>query len=259
MADIIAQVRSRRVEGIDFSVEDVVRAYEIYGPDLQAVRGKSVKRKITKAQEPILHIDLMFLSGVSFLVENARPICMLMSNWIKGKGILSVKKALDSQKASLTSEGFEVVEISSDSERAIVALEDEIKEAGARVSIHGPNADSTHVDVKIKQLKNVTRAITVHPYLMPLSLLMYAVFYACAKMNMRSNSSLAHGYSPMEVFLERSVSVERDLEEKEGAGPMPFGSRCEIYDGATNTIADRTRPLGSMQCLRKWLFFYAGY
>jgi hypothetical protein len=68
MADIIAQVRIRRVEEIDFSVEDVVRAYEIYGPDLQAVRGKSVKRKVTKAQEPIrervvdsrviLHIDL---------------------------------------------------------------------------------------------------------------------------------------------------------------------------------------------------------
>jgi hypothetical protein len=61
-----------------------------------------------------------------------------------------VKKALDRQKASLASEGFEVVEISSDSEGAIVALEDELREAGARVSLHEPNADSAHVDVKIK-------------------------------------------------------------------------------------------------------------
>jgi hypothetical protein len=81
---------------------------------------------------------------------------MLMCNWIKGKGVLAVKKALDRQKASLTSEGFEVVEISSDSEGAIVALEAELREASARVSIHGPNADSAHVDVKIKLLKNVT-------------------------------------------------------------------------------------------------------
>jgi hypothetical protein len=50
---------------------------------------------------------------------------------------------------------------------------------------------------------------------------MYAVFYACAKIcakiNMRPNSSLAHGYSPMEVFLGRSVSVER-LRRKTWAG-----------------------------------------
>jgi hypothetical protein len=153
-----------------------------------------------------------------------------------------VEKALDRQKASLTSESFEVVEISSDSEGAIVALEDELNEAGARVSIHGPNAYSAHVDVKIKQLKNVTRAINILPYLLPLPLLIYVVFYACSKINMRPNSSLAHGYSPMEVFLGRSVSVERDLGGRMGAGPMPFGSRCEIYDRTTNTIADRTRP-----------------
>jgi hypothetical protein len=134
------------------------------------------------------------------------------------------------------------VEISSDSEGAIVALKDELREAGARVSIHGPNADSAHVDVKIKQLKNVTRAITVLPYLLPLSLLMYAAFYACAKINMRPNSSLAHGYSPMEVFLGRSVSVERDLGGIRGQGPIPFGSRCKIFEGTTNTVADRTGP-----------------
>jgi hypothetical protein len=164
MVDIIGQVRSRRVDVIDFTVEDVARSYEIYGRDLQAVRGKTVEKKLTQAlaKEKIvnsrvtLHIDLMFLSGVSFLVGNARPICMLMCNWIKGKGVLAVKKALDRQKASLTSEGFEVVEISSDSEGAIVALE-------ARVSIHDPNTGSAHVDVKIKQLKNVTHSSDYRP------------------------------------------------------------------------------------------------
>jgi transposase len=73
---------------IYFSVEDVVRAYEIYGTDLQAVRGKSVKRKVTKAQEPIgekfvdskviPHIDLMILSGVAFLVGYVKPLCHLL-------------------------------------------------------------------------------------------------------------------------------------------------------------------------------------
>jgi hypothetical protein len=74
---------------------------------------------------------------------------MLMCNWIKGKGVLAMKKALDRQKAYLTSEGLEAMEISSDSEGAILALEDELREAGTRVSIHGPNADSVYLDEEI--------------------------------------------------------------------------------------------------------------
>jgi hypothetical protein len=44
-----AAMRSRRVDGIDITIEDVVRAYEIYGPDLQAVRGKTAEKKVTLA------------------------------------------------------------------------------------------------------------------------------------------------------------------------------------------------------------------
>jgi hypothetical protein len=241
MANLIAQVRSRRVEGIDFTVEDVTRAFDIDGPDLQAVRGKSVKKKRAKAPEPVagkivnervsLHVDLMFLSGVVFLVGYVKPLGVLLCNWIKSRKTADVKRGLDKQISKLRSNEFEVVEITSDTEGAIVSMQEELENAGAHVEIHGPNTDSAEVDVKIKQLKNVTRSITVLPYLLPFALLMYAVMYACSKINMWPNSSQAHGYSPMEMFLGRSVSLERDLGARKGSGPMPFGSRCEIFEG----------------------------
>jgi hypothetical protein len=95
----------------------------LYGNMRAPAKEKIVDSRVT------LHIDLLSFVGY------ARPICMLMCNWTKGKGVLAVKKALDRQKASLTSEGFEVVDRSSYREGAIVALEDELREAGARVSI----------------------------------------------------------------------------------------------------------------------------
>ena len=252
MENLVSQARSRRVEGMDFTADDVVRSFKIYGPSIQAVRGKSRKKKTKRAAQKVagkivdsrvtLHIDLMFLSGVAFLVGYATPLCMLFCNWIKGKGASAVKRAIEKQKASLASEGFEVSEVTSDSEGAVVSLQHELEAAGTRVSIHSPNSESAEVDVKIKQLKNVTRAITVLPYLLPIGLLMYAVMYACSKINMLPNSSLAHDYSPMEMYLGRSVSVERDLGGRKGSGPIPFGSRCEFFDGTTNTLADRTRP-----------------
>jgi hypothetical protein len=46
----------------------------------------------------------------------------------------------------------------------------------------------------------------------------------------------------MEMFLGRSVSVSRDLGGKCGGRPIPFGSRCEFFEGTDNTLRDRTRP-----------------
>jgi hypothetical protein len=137
------------------------------------------------------------------------------------------------------------------------------KAAGCRVLIHSPHSESAFVDMNIRQLKNVTWAIAMLPYAVPLSIVMYAVMHACSKINMAPNSSLAYGYSPIEMFLGRSVSVERDLGGRKRAASMPFESRCEIYDGTTNTIADWTMParwLGSKSNVygSGWLF-YAGY
>jgi hypothetical protein len=79
------------------------------------------------------------------------------------------------------SEGFEEVEITSHSEDAIAAIEDELKAARCRVSMHSPNSELAFVDVKIRQLKNVTRAITVLPYAVLLSIVTCAVMYVARR------------------------------------------------------------------------------
>jgi len=252
MANLISQVRSRRVDGMNFTVEDVTRAFEIYGPSLQAVRGKTVRLKKGRAPEPIadkivdvrvtMHLDLMFLSGVAFLIGYVKPLGLLLCSYIKNKTVECLRGAISKQKGTLVSEGFEVVQITSDSESSIVSLQPELEAQGCRVSIHAPGTDSAEVDVKIKQIKNVTRSITVLPYLLPMTLLMYAVYYAVGKINMWPSSTLAHNYSPLEVFTGRSVSVERDLGGRRGEGPLAFGSRVEVFEKTTNTLSDRTRP-----------------
>ena len=134
------------------------------------------------------------------------------------------------------------MEVTSDTEGAVVAIQQELEQAGCRVSIHPPNTDSAEVDVKIKQLKNGVRAITVLPFLLPIALAMYAVGFACSKINMVPSSTAAHNYSPMEMFLGRSISLARDLGARRGGKPLTFGSRVEVYEGTSNSMADRTRP-----------------
>jgi hypothetical protein len=245
-------VRSGRAEGLDFGVPDVLRAIDIYGPSLESVRGKETRKKrisipqkaagLVVDAEQVLHIDIAFFAGIPFLVSVAKPLGLLMAEWIKSREIKDVMAAIEKQQAKLTSEGYKVVELRSDGEGAICAMQSELESRGMRVSIHAPGTYSAEVDVKIKQLKNGVRSCTVLPYLLPIVLLMYAVYFACNKINMCPSSVNAHTYSPMEMFLGRPISLSRDLGARRGGPPLAFGSRCEVFSGTTNTMADRTRP-----------------
>ena len=252
--NIIEMVRSGRVQGLDIDVEDVLRSQEIYGPALQAVRGKSIRikrrRVASKAAGKVvdsnleMHVDVGFIGGLAFLVAYFSPVALLFVDYIKSRSASDVRASIERQRARVTSEGYSVIEVTSDTEGALVSYQQELEALGCRVSIHPPNTDSAEVDVKIRQLKNGVRACTVLPYLLPIAILMYAVFFACSKINLVPSSTAAHNYSPMETFLGRSVSLERDLGARRGGGkPLAFGSRVEVFEGTTNTLADRTRPL----------------
>ena len=71
---------------------------------------------------------------------------------------------------------------------------------------------------------------------------MYAVYFAVDRINMLPTSTVQHGFSPFELLTGRAVSLSRDLGARRGGKPLAFGSRVEIFEGTTNTLADRTRP-----------------
>jgi hypothetical protein len=229
-------VTTRRVEGIDFNHDDVNRAQTIYGQDLQAVRGKSVRRAKKKA-DPVVG-KIVSPDAVLYILK---PLYLTLVTLIKSRNVAEVKRAVDKQIATVQAEGFKVVEVTADGEGAIGAMASELETAGCRVSIHGKSTHSADIDVKIRQVKNVIRSILVLPFLVIMAMIPYAVYFAVSKVNMLPSRANAHNYSPMEMFLGRSISLKRDLGALNGK-PLAFGSRVEIYDRTSNTIADRTSP-----------------
>jgi hypothetical protein len=110
------------------------------------------------------------------------------------------------------------------------------------VTIHSKSTHSADIDVKIRELKGVMRACSVWYSDFPFVLLSSLVNFCVSKINMMPSRVNSHGYSAMEQFLGRSISIDRDLGGKGGNGPLAFGSRVEIFDRTSNTMADRTTP-----------------
>ena len=230
MANTLALAQTGRVDGINFSVEDIARARDIYGEDVQAVRGKTTRHKRGRATHEgrphgkmvdsnvTMHLDIMFRSGVAFLISYTKPLMMLMATWVKSKRTSDVSAAINGQRGKLTSAGFKVTEMTADGEGAIGALEPVLRSQGVEVNVHGTQTFSAEIDVKTKQIKNCVRSILSLPYLLPMFLLCWAVYFAVSKINMLPTSTTAHSFSPFELFTGRSISLSRDLGARRGGG-----------------------------------------
>jgi hypothetical protein len=118
----------------------------------------------------------------------------------------------------------------------------ELEKAGCRVSIHSKSTHSSLVDNKIRQLKAAMRSVCSLPYLFPTVLVVALVAFCVSKINMTPSRANYHSYFPHEILLGRPKSVDRDLGGKGGNGPLQFGSRVEIFERTSNTMADRTTP-----------------
>lgn len=245
--------KTGRVDGINFTPDDVERAREIYGEDVESVRGKTprLKRGAAKYEgrphgkmvdsDVTMHLDIMFLSGVAFLLSYTRPLMMLMTTWIKSRKVKDVAAAITGQKNKLVGAGFKVTQMTADGEGAIGALQTGLRGEGCEVDVHGTQTFSAEIDVKTKQIKNCVRSITSLPYSFPLMLLCWAVYFAVSKINMLPTSTSDHSFSPFEMFTGRSISLSRDLGARRGGLPLGFGSYCEVFEKTDNTVHDRTR------------------
>jgi hypothetical protein len=250
-ANLHALVRSGRVASIDFGHRDIERAHKIFGTGVETIRGKSM-RKNTKFADPVVgkvveselvaHIDIMFVRELPFLTTVMKPLNLLLCTLVKSKGTADVKRAVDGHIATVTNEGFNVTDITSDGEGAIGSMQGELEKAGCKVSIHGKSTNSSDVDNKIRQLKWTMRSVLVLPFYFPIILTAALVAFCVAKINMTPSRANAHWYSPYEIVLGRPISVDRDLGGKGGNGPLSFCSRVEIFDRTSNTMAERTSP-----------------
>jgi hypothetical protein len=91
------------------------------------------------------------------------------------------------------------------------------------------------VESKIKQTKSVLRSNLVLPYFLPLSLLLYAVFYGVSRVNLVPSSTSYDFISPREKFDGRPIDAIKDL-------GVLFGESAEVFQTTTNDMTPRSRP-----------------
>ena len=234
-----------------FTYEDIYRAYDIYGPDLRELRGKTIRhvpiapnpRSLPRVvpSELTLNTDIFYVDNDAFLVSVSSDIALTMVNHL---GRINVKDGkVPVRSASVVNlkshllqhiNNYQITTIYCDGEGAFGAIVEDLKSIGITVNPVGPNMHVGVVERTIRVIKERVRGIyNTLPYTLPASLVVWLVYYAVNRINLVPRRGGAFYIPPREAFLGRKTDFKIDCR-------VDFGEYCLTTETVDNTLKART-------------------
>lgn len=256
-ADLVKLVR-RGIEGCDITVEDVYRAARTLGPDPDAVKGKTKRRKTALIKpeylsksvptDQTLYSDIMFVLKVAFLITVTVPLNLVLATHLpKGKSTASLKAAFQHQISMLAAQGFTAKQVIFDGEGAIASITTELESMGLQVEQLPKGAHVGVVEHKQEVIKERSRSIISGLwFIFSRALVVVLVYFVVSRLNMHPCNTMEGSPIPREDFTGRKIN-SKDV-------ALPFGRLVLIHEHReiTNTMAPRAQeaiavlPLGNL-------------
>ena len=234
-AEVVALVESNNLTGCDVTAADVRRAFIIYGGDVSAIKGKTVRKQphnnhrvVDNAERPrptsqVMYSDVFFFRNKGFLASVVSPLELVLVTPIDNEKVQTLGAALESQFAILRTKGFVIRELHVDPHQSLVRLVNQLP--GVTVIVVGAGDHVGKVERKIRSIKDRIRSVVADlAFKLPGKLVKDVVMYAVNRINLQPYSGGGHhGLSPRVLFTGRKVDVKKEL-------CMSFGTYVEAYD-----------------------------
>ena len=244
--DAIEMIERGAILDCPVTVQDIVRAQNIFGTDIASLKGKSTHKKskpikfdylpkpkgISSVQN--LHADIMFVDGMPYLLTVSQPLNMRMVADLEGSREREfIGNALVKIINQYRSRGFTIDKVLYDSEKGIEACRQLLHAEGIELNLASAGQHVPVIERAIRQVKERIRAIvTTLPYRLPLKLMKYLVDYAVMTINMFPKTTAYDKTSPREQFTGRKLNYRRDLQ-------ATFGEYAQVE--IPNIVSNETR------------------
>ena len=246
-------IQTNQIKNCPVTIEDVNIWTKIYGPDVNAQKGKTTRPKpkvavndyieipkeIVEAHQGIeLCADVLYIDGVTFLTTISKNLKFITIRYIPNREKETLLEALDKTFVLYNNAGFEIKEFFADPEFECVRDELEDPENGIIVNIgaageHEPNIERCH-----RVIKERYRAVYHScPFSMwPKIMVIRGASEVVKWLNtFPPAGGVSAQYSPRAIIMGRPVEYEKNCKVK-------FGSYVEAYNEnkPTNTPKERT-------------------
>jgi hypothetical protein len=224
--------------------EDVIRAYEIFGPPPEYIRGKLTKSKVGRVpvdlslkaddKQQVLWSDVMHVDKNIFFVSVADLLQLLMITHLKDETANSLGEVLQGQLELMRERAFEPVMVHVDLASALMSLRSQFP--GVVVDLSGAGDHVPKVDIRIRRIKEMYRTVKAGlPWVLPSTRVKDLVTYCVNRLNLRTTSALHGTLCPRVLFTGIKPSYRKELS-------LAFGDYVELYAGIDNTSKERSTP-----------------
>ena len=235
------------------TLEDVANALQIYGKDIGAVKGKTVRNKPEavrlinpepiprhvkeRLQQMVLAADIFYVDGVKIFTTITRKLQFTTVQLIKDRSMVTIKKCLDQVVRMYRGHGYNLQYLITDNE--FESIRDSIHdEYGIILNTSSANEHIPEMERDIRSIKDKMRGsrntlpYTIMPVLMTLACCKYHVYWV--NMFPRVNG-LSPVYGPR-IFLQQHFPDYKSMCR------LQFGAYCEVHDDPhpSNTMVSRT-------------------
>jgi hypothetical protein len=275
-------VRSGLLLNNPITIQDYKNARVIYGEDLGVLKGKTVKQKQShvkievehkpkmKHEKMILAIDLLYFTGLTFLITVCRDIRFVTATLIADRKKNTILGALKQtinlykgqghtiNKMEFNAEDEEIHTILADNEFQV--LRDDIEELGIQMNVVSKNEHVPEVERQNRVIKERARAIIQTlpyknlPKKIRVAIIQYVVYWLNNLPKEQQNES------PRQIIF---ATPKLDFNT---VCRLPFGAYVQVHDEAmvTNTMEPRTTgainlgPTGNIQGAHKFFSLTTG-
>jgi hypothetical protein len=246
--EAIHLIRDGNLNNVPVCVGDVNRYYDIYGPMVEPVRGKSTNKKVKFIGDEVdiglkeerkmqkMTSDVMFIRKLPFLISVASPLELTISSVLNSQKLGSLGQALQVQINLLRSRGFDCDLVIVDPLKSLKNLKGSF--AGVTIDATGAGDHLPKVDAKIRRIKENARSILAGlPYSLPKNRVKDLVTYVVNRMNTRRTTALSDNVCPRAKFTGKKIDYGKEFS-------LGFGDYVEAYDPKvrSDSMQERTEP-----------------
>ena len=155
-----------------------------------------------------MHCDIMFINKQPFLVTITHPLEIVLVSCVENVTTPVLRQSLKRMFGTIGSQRISITKFTSDNERGIAALFNDMNAMGVRVISVGPGQHDHIIERMIRHLKETIRCtIFSLPYLMPDILMPHLVTSSVKKLLLFPSSTRADRIFPFEAFFGRKAEM----------------------------------------------------
>ena len=229
VAHLKSAVENNEIRNCTITLDDIKVAEKIWGPDLDALKGKTVRKKPPKVMEDLMKVpplilklyrdvfltaDIFFVNAIPFFISLSRKIDFTGTSHMRDRKLQTIFENFLSIYRFYLRRGFRIVTVLMDGEFAQLQVKINEMPKGPTVNLTSANEHVPEIERRIRMVKERVRALRHSlPFSrLPKILTIHLVLTAVKMMGyFRTKNCVSDRVSPRTIMTGQVLDAKRDL------------------------------------------------